>query len=131
MRSIGNCALLIVFLLAGVFPGVSCGYEDMACRSDEGRRCLARERGDSNATILCEPLRDSGGDRRTHDCSLAVRDWAKPSPYAHTSILWNCVSGVTNLRLFDRDFADDGVRCHILCGRCEGGWKAIVLPPSP
>ena len=104
-------------------------YEDLVCRTGEAKSKAAVCRSSAvqadAVNVACEPSVKNGGKNRLYVCSPKVRDWSQPSPYAHTSRIWLCVHEEANIHLFDSDFSDDGLRCDLLCGRCEGRWQKM------
>ena len=121
--------VFISLLVLICIPDINEGYEDMKCGKDGSQTCRTQIRGEADVGIECKSLQNSDIKIWTYDCTSEVRDWAKPSPYAHTSSTWVCTSGISKLHLFNRDFLTDVDRCVSLCGRCDKGW--VMIAPKP
>lgn len=111
-----------------VLPGRAAGYQGMACPAELPRECRSVERTPEEVTVTCTAARPGNEDEKVYDCTLTLRDWSKPLPYAHTSSVWTCASGDAKVHVFQSDFASDRDRCAILCGKCGKGWQIKADP---
>jgi hypothetical protein len=104
------------------------GNRFLICRhKDQGNKviqtCQTDVLNEQESEVLCENRVSVPAVHHRYVCTMTARDWAQPSPYAHTSRVRQCTSGDSRTLLFDQDFSDDAVRCHLICGRCETGWQ--------
>ncbi|MDQ5986658.1 MAG: hypothetical protein CSYNP_02388 [Syntrophus sp. SKADARSKE-3] len=119
---------LCFFMNQDVVTGETNIYKNMVCNEagrvmENLRTCRISMKGDTNAEIICHSGRQGGTGERINTCRLQVHDWGQVSPYAHTARIWRCADKTAEVFLFSSDFEQDAMRCKIVCGLCEGGWK--------
>jgi hypothetical protein len=105
------------------------GFQDMVCAAGTSNpaganSCKTRETGAEGVQIACGRSSSPKKDSPVYICVPVIRDWGRPSPYAHTSHVWRCQDGDAEILLFDADFLRDPVRCELVCGRCATEWLA-------
>jgi hypothetical protein len=120
-------AVIIVAFLSG-FHGNASGDQSMICVHKAPARnvvqtCQTGAMHEQESEVLCESRASTSAVLHRYACTLSARDWSQPSPYAHTSRIWQCERENKKTLLFDQDFADDATRCSLLCGNCETGWQ--------
>jgi len=119
-------ATTAVFFLHGYY-GKVLGLQDMACgpgpHAAAGvKTCQTMETKPEVVQVSCEMGSAAKKASPVYICAPTIRDWGHPASYAHTSHIWRCKSGVTEIFLFAQDFSQDSVRCNLLCGHCDTGW---------
>ena len=131
-KTVFRAAITAVMLLCSNAEA-SASSPDMTCNEKEkpartAAVCRTRSLSETEMEITCMPAINTGATHLTYVCSRRVRDWAQPSPYAHTSQVWTCMAGEVRVYLFDQDFYADEIRCNALCGRCDAGWQLVPVP---
>jgi hypothetical protein len=132
-KPVFRAAIATVLLLCS-HSEASASSPDMTCKEKENPAqtaavCRIRPLSETETEITCLPTINAGVAHLTYVCSYRVRDWAQPSPYAHTSQVWTCTAGEVRVYLFDQDFYADAIRCSALCGRCDAGWQPAKSVP--
>lgn len=119
----------VLSLLSGA-AGMVFAFQNMACTvspaAGKSDRTICKTDAADNGMVkmTCESTPIEKGSAATYTCTKTIRDWGKSSsPYAHTSGIWRCENGNSELYIFTADFDQDSIRCDLVCGKCATAWK--------